>query len=155
MATVLNRPAINAAFLQEIKEDNIELRQLFRNVRQLTEESPPSIRLWVEALTALSDQLAFHFSLEESYGYLDDTIGAEPRLKSVADELKAEHEMLYLWINDILDDAERLLYHEPHSLAAHKIVERFVTFRERFDHHEQREELLILQSLGEDIGVGD
>lgn len=155
MATVLNRPAINAAFLQEIKEDNIELRQLFRNMHDLIGESPPSIRLWVEGLAALRDQLAFHFSLEESYGYLDDTIGAEPRLKATANDLKAEHEVLYLWIDDILEDAEKLLYHEPNSLAAHKIAERFSTFRQRFDHHEQREEQLILQSLGEDIGVGD
>lgn len=86
---------INAAFLQEVKEDNVMLHDLLgaaSKVLDPTEHTPIQPRCMADLFAKLRDQLAIHFSLEEALGYLDDVIVQSPRLCEVAFELRAEHE---------------------------------------------------------------
>ena len=77
MALATHTVSINPAFLQEIKDDHHELRQLMHHVSAMLSR-PSWMRLeydrLVELLTKLRDQLAMHFSLEEAYGYFEDAL---------------------------------------------------------------------------------
>ncbi len=74
MLTTTGTLGVNAAFLQEIKADGRELRQLFvRADVAMGDQRPPAhhSRQIVEILHCLCDQLALPFALEEAYGYFD------------------------------------------------------------------------------------
>jgi hypothetical protein len=61
---------INAAFLQEIKEDNRELRHLLDGCAALLARPDPAgidPKRLAAMLSKLRDQLAMHFALEEAY----------------------------------------------------------------------------------------
>ncbi|MGB6044734.1 MAG: hemerythrin domain-containing protein, partial [Pirellulales bacterium] len=65
MTTVTRTLTVNAAFLQEIKEDNRQLRDLFQQTLALLshprrQRIPP--RQIVNDLTLLRDQLAMHLT---------------------------------------------------------------------------------------------
>lgn len=156
MATTTQTLAVNAAFLQEIKEDNLELKRLLACTHELfcCPEEPP-IGKFVEVLTQLRDQLAMHFSLEEAFGYFDDAIDFAPRLSETADRLRSQHRELFTFLCELVDESEQLMYHETPSPALSQIANRFADFRCRFQEHETQEDELILQSLDDDIGVGD
>ena len=158
MSIVTGTVTVNAAFLQEIKEDNRELRRLLGTADGLIAE-PANDRTvakrWVDLLSELRDQLAMHFSLEEAYGYFDDAIDVAPRLSEQAEALRSEHETLFRVMCGLVESAERQLYRETSGRAHKKILRDFVSFRHKFHDHESRENELILESLDDDIGVGD
>ena len=64
--------AINAAFLQEIKEDHHELRERLAEVRACrTRIRTPRSTSLTQTLAALRDRVSLHFALEEAYGYCE------------------------------------------------------------------------------------
>ena len=149
---------VNAAFLQEIKQDNVELRELFHLATARLYQ--PRLRLsdsrsLVDLLGRLRDQLAIHFALEEAFGYFEDAIDVAPRLSHRADELRAEHDMFFRDVCGICDQAEQLLYHETSSRVMRQISTRFAAFHDAFQQHEARERELIMEAFDDDIGVGD
>lgn len=156
--TLTRTVAVNAAFLQEIKEDNRELRRLLNltgTMFAISDAGPVPTREIVDMISELRDQMAMHFSLEEAYGYFDDAINIAPRLSERADSLRNEHRTLFLDLCELVDEAEQLLYHEDTASTLARIGLRFEAFRHQFQEHETREEELILQSFDDDIGVGD
>jgi hemerythrin-like domain-containing protein len=158
MATTTRSVTINAAFLQEIKEDNQELKQLLAICGQLFSRRPGKRlepRATVDLLSRLRDQLALHFALEEAYGYFEDALEVAPRLSQWADSLRNEHGELFLEICDLEEQAERWLYHESPSDGQRRLAARYRQFEARFRAHESKENDFILQSLNLDIGVGD
>jgi hemerythrin HHE cation binding domain-containing protein len=157
MATVTKTITINAAFLQEIKEDSHDLRRELNKTRQLLSGERSSIRPreLVETLAELRDQFALHFALEEAYGYFEDAVTGAPWLHRRAEALRAEHRELFLDLCRLEDAAEKLLYHEAPHRALTGIVQAFHDFHERFYDHESRENDLILESVTDDLGDGD
>lgn len=158
MSIAVGTVTINAAFLQEIKEDNHELADLLESAADMLSlarvaRTPP--RRLVELLTRLRDRLATHFALEEAFGYFEDAISVAPRLSRLADELRGEHRTLFLDLCDLVEVAERLLYHETTAGAAKQLAARFREFHCSLQEHESRENELILDSLDCDLGVGD
>lgn len=150
--------AVNAAFLQEIKEVNEDLWRTRQQVRDMCLR-PMSLRDdavgFVELLGRLRDKLAMHFSLEEAYGYFEDPIEAAPWLDRLANELRAEHETLYRQIVDLVERAEDLLYQGHRAELVINIPLAFGVFDDQLCQHEQRETGLILAAFDDDIGVGD
>lgn len=158
MATATRTVAVNAAFLQEIKEDNRELRHLLAetgNLLSRPQEVRAPLRKLAEALSNLRDQFAMHFSLEEAFGYFDDAVDVAPRLCEQAESLRNEHEGLFRKICEIEEAAEQLLYGEASTRSDNEVARRFFAFRDEFERHESRENDLIFQALDDDIGVGD
>ena len=157
MATVTKTITINAAFLQEIKEDDTELRRQLNRTRELLSGEPSLVkpRELVDRLGELRDQFALHFSLEEAYGYFEDAIEAAPWLHRQAESLKEEHRHLFLDLCHLEEEAERLLYHEAAPKLLRAIARDFHEFHERFFDHESRENDLILLSISEELGEGD
>ena len=150
--------SVNAAFLQEIKEDNQELRLLFRQVsRHLYKISERLLyrRELFELAVRLRDQLAMHFALEEAFGYFNDAIDTAPHLSEKAEELKADHSRLFVKICHICDAAETVL-HAPGSMSeVAAVADLFDVFAGRFHDHEARENQLILEAFDDDIGCCD
>jgi hypothetical protein len=160
MATVTHTLTVNAAFLQEIKEDNRQLRDLFQQTLALLshprrQRIPP--RQIVNDLTLLRDQLAMHFTLEDAFGYFEDAIAEAPRLSDRAKQLHAEHEGLFREICELVEYAETVLYRERPSGYSQQtdLAVTFYQFHARFQEHETRENELILDAFDDDIGVGD
>ena len=133
---------VNAAFLQEIKQDNVELRELLEETSTRLLKNRPRLhdaRQMVELLGQLRDQLAIHFSLEEAFGYFEDATEVAPRLSERAEELRAEHELFFRDICAICEQAEKLLYHEaagPPMLR--NIAGRSVALYDALEQHERR-----------------
>jgi Hemerythrin HHE cation binding domain len=149
---------INAAFLQEIKDDNRELRHLLEGCAALLARPDPvgvDLKRLAKVLGSLRDQLAMHFALEEAYGYFDDAIDVAPRLSRLATLLKAQHPTLFLELCGIVEQSEQLMYHETASSAAEGLAREFAEFQARFLEHEAEENALIMQEVNEEIGGGD
>jgi hypothetical protein len=150
--------SINAAFLQEIKDDHHELRQLMHHAGATLERSGPTeidLPRLVELLGKTRDQLALHFSLEEAYGYHEDAITAAPHLCRRAEQLRAQHAWLFGEFCRLVESAEMLLYLEQPESAVTQVARDFRRFSTRFHEHESQESDLVLEALNDDIGTGD
>ncbi len=152
MAPATSTLAINAAFLQEIKDDNLRLRELFV---QAETSRHGQVGKFADVLSALRDQLAMHFALEEAYGYFDDAVTEAPRLSTRASRLRDEHRELFTGLCRLLDQVEHArLRHGKHRVPA-KIEQVFTEFHQAFQRHESDENALILEAFNDDIGTGD
>lgn len=149
---------VNAAFLQEIKEDAQELWSHFRRLKIcLLVEAPPrmSRRQLHAALARLRDQLAMHFALEEAYGYFEDAIEVAPWLSAKADSLRGQHDDFYNEVCMIVDQAEQLLHDEVPGQLQRDVIDRFGEFYATFQEHESAESQFIQQAFSEDLGGWD
>mgnify|MGYP002622022752 CR=1 FL=1 len=158
MAIVTRALTLNAAFLQEIKEDNRLLRELLAQTSSVFEdlgEGFPPHRDVVDLLWRLRDQLAMHFALEDAYGYFDDAIAEAPRLSQQAEQLRRQHDDLFLQICELVEEAEQLLYGERAEQNRATLAASYRSFHVTFHEHESHENRLILEAFDDDIGVGD
>lgn len=149
---------LNPAFLQEIKEDNQHLRDLFCGVKRGFAAPRPDAHgrhALLESLEEFRDQLATHFALEEAFGYFDDPIDAAPRLSEQAESLRSEHGELFMIICAMVEDAYDLLRSAFNAAAFQELSHRFQRFEDAFADHEARENALIMDAFNADIGVGD
>ena len=158
MLTTSRSLTINAAFLQEVKDDNIHLRELLvaasavLNPKSQVDIKP---RALAELFQQIRDQLATHFMLEETLGYVDDAIGAAPRLSQRARELRDEHESLSVEVADLVTAARRLLADRGEKDAVPLLLIRFRDFCQQLKRHEDAENELIMEAIYDELGVGD
>ena len=154
--TKTRRLSVNAAFLKDIKDDNRDLKLLMDRICPLTQHPQTATNHWPELITLLSelcDQLALHFSLEEAYGYFDDAVVTAPQLSAIAECLRAQHSGIFERIRELADQALEVSVDRPEQVD--RFLKRFDLFRTDFQDHEEAELKLILDSLDDDIGVGD
>ncbi|MDA7980407.1 MAG: hemerythrin domain-containing protein [Pirellulales bacterium] len=151
MSVVTRTVTINAAFLQEIKEDNQRLRQLLNSLRQKDTRWKRSLQELAVALGQLRDQLAIHFSLEEAFGYFEDPLRIAPRLSEQAEELRLQHGDLYSQASALADLADS----RSRDSNATEVWEGFAVFDAALQEHEARENELIMRAFTVDLGVGD
>ena len=158
MAIALRTISVNAAFLQEIKEDHHELRQLMHHTAVMFDHAGPvefEYARMVEMLVKLRDQLALHFSLEQAFGYFDDAISVAPHLSRRAEHLRAEHGTLYNELCRVVEAAEKLLYHETPGAGLAHVANAYRAFAQHFHDHEAKESELILAAFDDDLCGGD
>ncbi len=144
---------INAAFFREIKDDHKQLQLFLERSRQLVANRPALSNHWkefVQLLADLRDQLAFHFTLEEAYGYFEDAIERAPRFHDQAGRLRDQHSELYLRAQEIADGAAAINHSDYET-----VVDQFIGFDTAFKAHEAAELRLILDAIHQDVGVGD
>ena len=149
---------VNAAFLQEIKDDDHDLQELWDEVLQTNHEARDglaSAARVAESLGRLRDQLALHFSLEEAYGYFECAVDVAPWLNERASTLRREHQDLYLELCDLVELAEKCVYRKRSVRALPHLFANFDRFYEHFHKHESDENELIFMAFDDDIGVGD
>ena len=151
---------LNVAFLQEIKEDNVEFRQLldkvrdhFQNVETSQKKRPVET---ARLLGELRDELETYFALEEFYGYFQNAEVKNPSVCLRADQLRSDHEVLFLELNQIVDSTEQIVYHECSAeLAFEDVAKSFDSFYDHLQRHEHEEMELVMRLFNEEIGVGD
>jgi hypothetical protein len=155
--TLTGTVTVNAAFLKEIKDVNEELWLLQAELRHRCQRpiAPGQCRQLIDRICQLRDQLALHFSLEEAYGYFDDPVEVAPQLCRQAEQLRLQHNELYVDLSDLIERAERMFYDGLHAELALWIGPEFLEFDQRLREHEEREHELIMDAYSGDIGVGD
>jgi hypothetical protein len=149
---------VNPAFLREIKEDNVELRDLIGQLAgELLTRRPRTHdpRQLFEMFSRLRDQLAIHFALEEAFGYFEDALDVAPRLSQKTEELRAEHDLFFRDICRLCDYVEQVVYDEQPMHSVRQVATRFAAFHDAFEQHEARERELIMEAFEDDLGVGD
>ncbi len=158
---VANRPGVNAAFLQQVKDDEHVVPELLSavsnglNVPQLS-SSQSTVMLAV--FRRLHAQLKYRFQLEEVLGYVDEVATVAPRLSDKATALQHEHPGLLRELQAVVEFAHDSLFNtgEPTPMPVLDTLRgRFDAFRTQLDAHESAENDLIIESLYLDIGVGD
>ena len=158
MTTLTATVTLNAAFFQEIKEDNQRLQELQRELREIFSMDRPlgvSRFAIIDLLAELRDHLATHFALEEAFGYFEDPIDAAPHLSEQAEALRAEHSELFVRVCELAERAVDLLG-DAGTLPGYRQVARlFRDFHQRLRTHEAQENELIMLAFNRDIGIGD
>ena len=104
-------------------------------------------------LSDLRDQLALHFTLEEAYGYFDEAVNIAPQLSLQAEGLRSQHRQLFEQVRDLADRVTEVSAESEEQSAI--FVNQLCQFKSAFEKHEEAELDLILQSLDDDLGVGD
>ncbi len=158
MALVTHTVSINAAFLQEIKDDHHELRQLMHHTAAMLKRPDwmrPELDRLVELFGKLRDQLAMHFSLEEAFGYFEDAVSVAPHLCRRAEALRSQHFQLYSDLCSLAERAEGLLYGPVDDAMLIEIGDDYRQFAAVFHDHEARESELIQEAFHHDLGGGD
>ena len=156
---------INVAFLQEIKTDfgfRDILSETYRRLNPPLEDGDDSgarkisPREAAEALSELRDALETYFALEEFYGYFQKSAAENPNVSQKAIILQQEHERLFLQLNQIVEMAEQIVYHERGSNSTmEQVTEELEMFCVQLARHEQSEMDLMMRLCNEDFGVGD
>ena len=143
---------INVAFLREIKEDHLSIRQKTEQIdRHLKQGLSP--REALDCLSDYRDSLETYFALEEFYGYFQQAAVLNPSVSQKATSLQSEHEELFLKLNRIVDLTEQIVYHEsgPETTLV-QVAEELDSFCIDLDQHEQAEMDLMMRLCNEDIG---
>lgn len=150
---------VNAAFFREIKEDHHQLRCMLDKLRSMTISHlalANHLKEFSEHTAELRDQLAFHFTLEEAYGYFEDAIERAPRFHDQAGRLRAQHPELYVMASQLAEQSA-VASTSPIDLEqnAAQLAEMFLAFDTALKAHEAAELHLILDAMQLDIGDGD
>ena len=158
MTTLTATVTLNAAFFQEIKEDNQRLQELQRELREIfAVDRPLGVGRFtiIDLLSELRDHLATHFALEEAFGYFDDPIDVAPHLCEQAETLRAEHSELFVQVCRLADQAVDLLGEQGTLQGYRQVARAFREFDRRLRTHEAAENELIMLAFNRDIGIGD
>ncbi len=154
MSVATRTVTINAAFLQEIKEDNQRLHELLTHLRGRDARWRLTLSSLADLLGQLRDQLATHFSLEEAFGYFEDPLRVAPHLCDQAEKLRNQHGELYSRASDLAEFADAQSRRSGGDQAS-GVWERFAAFDAALQDHEACENELIMSAFTVDIGVGD
>jgi len=158
MTTMTGTVTLNAAFFQEIKDDNERLQELQRELREIFSVDRPlgvSRFAIIDLLAELRDHLATHFALEEAFGYFDDPADVAPHLSEEAEALRAQHSELFVEVCRLADRAMDLLGEHATLANYREIARMFREFDARLRRHEVQENNLIMLAFNNDIGTGD
>lgn len=141
---------VNAAFLQEVKDSNLQFWQNVHDFKRLLNQSADISELsakLVRLLGELRDSLALEFSLEETYGYIEGVSTGSVSARK-ADEAKHQHRELYLQLHEISENAEEAQYRGTINQDYAEIVASCRAFMNSLDAHEKHESDLIHYELG-------
>lgn len=143
---------VNAAFLQEVKESNLQLWSTLRDLRDIQPDTGDAIeasRVLVDQLGELRECIGLQFSLEETYGYIEAPRATLPAFGSAdASVARMQHCELYLQLHELCEQAEEAQYRGTISRDLSKFLEAFAAFDDCFRAHEELETELIRCGLG-------
>lgn len=158
MLTTTQTVTVNAAFLQEIKDDDIYLKTL---MSKLLETCTMKTAVDIDShelasfLEELRDQVAMHFSLEEAYGYFDCPVSVSPRFSETAVMLRGQHSTLYEEIASLAEYAAEVVgtrSWQKQISRTKNILGRMRDFHGQMSRHEAAEDEMLLESFNVDIG---
>ncbi len=142
---------VNAAFLQEVKDSNLQFWQNVHDFKRLLNQSAEtaeqSAKL-VRLLSELRDSMALEFSLEETYGYIQGLCTGSTVSARKADEAIQQHRELYLRLHELSERAEEAQYRGTLAQDFLTLVELCREFLATMEAHEKHESELIRYELG-------
>ncbi len=150
-ATSVNTTMVNAAFLQEVKESNLQFWQNVHDFKRLLNQSAEvdeQAAKLVRLLSELRDSMALEFSLEETYGYIEGNCTANSVSACKAGQAKRQHRELYLHLHEISESAEEAQYRGTIVQDYAALVGRCQEFLAVLEAHEKHESELIRYELG-------
>lgn len=142
---------VNAAFLQEVKDSNLQFWQNLHDFKRLLsapDEVQELSQKLVKLLSELRDSMALEFSLEETYGYIDGTYCATSISATRAGQAKRQHRELYLQLHEISESAEEAQYRGTICQDCVNLVTICREFLAALETHEKQESELIRYELG-------
>jgi hypothetical protein len=142
---------VNAAFLQEIKESNVDFWANIRQLRELLGAQDEPRCLSTKLVRGLSDlriSLPRQFSLEETYGYIEGSRAAPMIATAKAVMAKQQHRELYLELQEVSERAEEAQYRGTISHQLEELMQACKDYLTAFDAHEALESELIQCCLG-------
>jgi len=138
--------ALNPAFLEEIKDSNLELWAVLGCVRETCDRGENRVLLLrdlVQTLNQLRDLVALQFALEESYGFVEISTWTSPDLMMSIDHVRSQHIGLYLRISELAECAEEMQYRGAGVNHISGLVARILVFELQLMDHERAERALI------------
>lgn len=147
---------VNGAFLQEIKDSNVELWDTMHQIRctcdqaqdpgagagsaqQRNEAAKQLIRL----LGQLREHLSLQFALEESYGFIESVHEVDQRVSEGAEIARSQHYRLYLQLSDLHERGQQLQYSGFAGKQYQHLIDETHAFDLSLQQHERNEMLLI------------
>ena len=149
--------AINSAFFQEIKEENINLSFLLTSLRAWLRLGPSAYHQrdrFVGLLRELQEEVNLHFSLEEGYGYFENAVSVAPDLAERAGALRDEHKKMESEISRLVEQAESVRT-GSHTSEFGNLLARARSFLDQLQSHETCERELISLAFNNDLGTVD
>ncbi len=142
---------VNAAFLQEVKDSNLQFWQNVHDFKGLLHSGAGPIEhasTLVRLLGELRDSMAVEFSLEETYGYIDGSYSVHSVSAAKASIAKQQHRELYLSLHEIAESAEEAQYRGTIVEEFPQLVSVCHDFVKLLEAHEKHESELIRYELG-------
>lgn len=150
MAAGVNLPVIS----KDVRDEQRELDQHIGRIDRLFREhrvgsTNGALRL-LEALDELSEHLGMMFALKENDGYLREAMENAPSLCGCADELKSDHQTIFMELGHLIDQCDRDI--QRHRwMASWKMAEMtFENFRQRLEAHQLGEADLLQKAFMEE-----
>ena len=144
---------VNAAFLQEVKDSNLQFWENVHDFRRLLNQNADVGELsatMVRLLSELRDSMALEFSLEETYGYIESNCAGNLVSSRKAAQAKGQHCELYLHLQEISERAEEAQYRGTIVQDYPALVVECKEFLTALEAHEKHESELI----GYELGIG-
>ena len=147
--------SVNPAFLQEIKDSNLDYFESIRRIRHIchsSDDPPEACRTLVKALDHLRDVVALQFSLEESYGYmivgdLRDFGTTETPITRQSAACHCEHRNLYIQLSELAELAQELQYRGVEQSTFIDLCSQVSYYADQLMNHERGEAELIQRTL--------
>lgn len=145
---------VNAAFLQEVKESNLDVWQSLHIVRAIADEAEVHVPLaevahdFVRQLDALLDGIATEFSLEEALGFIGGVAVEQVKPESDLARSASQHREIYLKLQEACEHAEEVQYRGTLVRDFPTIRSDFAAFDLELRKHEEFEAELIRSHLG-------
>jgi hypothetical protein len=149
VSTQVKTLTVNPAFLQEIKDSNLNLWKVLEQLVTLCsspEDRGQKLRQLVPLLGEVRDLLALQFALEETYGYMEVPSSIAPVNSHLMQDIRSQHCSLYLMINELTEQAEELQYRGVDGdkvSQVNRLIDDVHQFELRFRDHERMEQDLI------------
>jgi iron-sulfur cluster repair protein YtfE (RIC family) len=131
-----------------------ELKALLGRIDRALAERKATIPEVGDLLGQLGDRLVKHFATEEDGGYFAEALAHAPQLISKANQLLAQHPKMRAQARQITIETQ------PPPVGGadawwEETSRRFLAFREELLKHEGRENVLLQEAYGRDIGSHD
>ncbi len=142
---------VNAAFLQEVKDSNLRLWSVLRELRDLRgcdAESREVSRELVLLMSELRDSIALEFSLEETYGFIEGAARVKGLGMPDAGLSRIQHRELYLQLNELCEQVEEAQYRGTIGRDLLMYLDSLDSFYNALYAHEEFEAELIRCALG-------
>lgn len=143
---------LNRDFYNQVRQDHEELLEWLGRVHQALAQRSDSAEQLVDLLEGLGQHIERHFVDEESGGFFEQVVEQAPRFSERADALRREHERLRAQMAELIAAGRA---GGASDAWWQQLNDTFHEFSRSLMQHENRENELLQEAYGEDVGSKD